>query len=434
MTLDADVIISGAGPAGSMAAYELAVRGVSVLLLEKSVFPRYKVCGAGLTHKVLEEIPYTLEPVIETRICSVSFSKGLKEPFLRTSSEPLMYCTMRDTLDGYMADRAADTGVKVIFGERVTAVTQMTGHAEVQTKSRVYRSRVVIGADGAAGTVARTAGLKLDMESGMAWEAEIFADPALVKGVSGTVCLDWGTLPGGYAWMFPKGDHLSAGVGGPAGMAKHMIPYFQGFLRTILHPGIKLPHPGPNGPHPGIKVPHPGPLLEGEGDFLPYSYVVNSLRSWPIPVRREKGPFHNGSILVAGDAAGLTDALTGEGIYYAVRSGKLAAEACSGYLAGKHATLSRYSEAVNSELMPELLEAVRIRDVFNAVPLKIHRLVRDNDRVWRAFGKILRGERHYADVRRGFGKLKFLWGTATFLAGIAYKWKELRHRNDRVNG
>lgn len=62
MSTDADVIIAGAGPAGSLAAYELAILGVSVLILEKSSFPRYKVCGAGLTHKILHEIPFDISP------------------------------------------------------------------------------------------------------------------------------------------------------------------------------------------------------------------------------------------------------------------------------------------------------------------------------------------------------------------------------------
>ena len=195
--------------------------------------------------------------------------------------------------------------------------------------------------------------------------------------------------------MFPKGDHLSFGVGGPANLARHMMPYLQQFLDTVV------------------------PSHSDGAD-----YNIRSLKSWPIPVKRKKGEFHNGRILVAGDAAGLTDALTGEGIYYAVRSGKLAAKACSGYLQGSYTGLESYSEAVNRELMTELLEAVRIRDVFNAVPRTIHRLVRENDRVWRAFGKILRGERHYADVRGGFGKFRFLWRTATFLSYLCYRTKE----------
>ena len=143
-----------------------------------------------------------------------------------------------------------------------------------------------------------------------------------------------------------------------------------------------------------------------------------SLKSWPIPVRVKKSLFHNGRVVVAGDAAGLTDPLTGEGIYYAIRSGLLAAKCCHSYLLGETSSLESYTKLVNEELMGELLEANRIKNLFNTVPLKIHHFVRDSDRAWLAFGKILRGERGYADVPAGFGKWKILWGLVCFFS----KW------------
>ena len=83
-----------------------------------------------------------------------------------------------------------------------------------------------------------------------------------------------------------------------------------------------------------------------------------------------------------------------------------------------------YSEHINDELMSELLEANRIKNIFNAVPLKIHSFVGNSDRAWNAFGKILRGERWYMDVRKGFGKWKYLWGLASFFSGMIEKRKE----------
>jgi geranylgeranyl reductase family protein len=397
ITLDADVIIAGAGPAGTVAAYDLAIQGVRVLILEKSQFPRCKVCGAGLTHKILEEIPYDISPVIETTIRSVRFSGKFNEIFTRHASDPIMYCTMRDKLDAFMLDKAVTAGAVVRFNEHVTGLSQQPDHAEVTTKKSSYRTKLVIGADGASGIVARAAGLRRDIEMGLAWEAEVEAPPELVASLSETVFLDWGTLPGGYAWMFPKSDHLSIGVGGPATLSHHMMPYYEKFLRMFI------------------------------GEPFQKSKIVNrkpKIQSWPIPVRRKKGPFHNGRVVVAGDAAGLTDPMTGEGIWYAVKSGRMAAQACLSYLGGNEDALEAYSKEVNATLMEDLLEANRIKDVFNTVPRKIHRLVRDNDRVWRAFCKILRGERQYSDVKGGFGKWEFLWRGATTLAAGFYFYKE----------
>ena len=101
---------------------------------------------------------------------------------------------------------------------------------------------------------------------------------------------------------------------------------------------------------------------------------------------RQKALFHNGLVLVTGDSAGLGDPLTGEGIYYAVRSGKLAAQACVDHLSGKTGAIAGYTESINDELMNELTEANRIKALFNTVPLTIHHWVKTNDRAWSAFG------------------------------------------------
>ncbi len=392
--MDADVLISGAGPAGSMAAYELAIRGVPVLILEKSDFPRYKVCGAGLTHKIIRQIPFDISHLLETKIQTIKFSSGFRDGFTRCSSEPMMYCSSRDKFDDYLLRKAVEAGARIIHGEQVVEVFQEKDFVTAVTKTGNFRSKLLIGADGASGIVARSAGLRADIKPGLAWEAEVKVDPQTIKVYSNTMFLDWGAFPGGYAWVFPKGDHFSIGVGGPATLAKWMMPYYRKLVDYIG----------------GEEMTHPIHILE-----------TISLKSWPIPVRVKRSRFHNGRILVTGDAAGLTDPLTGEGIYYAVRSGLLAAESSHEYLKGANPSLESFTRAVNDELMAELLEANRIKFLFNTAPLKIHHFVRDNDRAWRAFVKILRAERWYKDVQNGFGKWRFLWrGTCTVTAWLSW--------------
>ena len=402
MTTDAQVIIVGAGPAGSMAAYQLASKGISVLILEKAIFPRYKVCGAGLTHKILQQIPFDISPILETHVTTIIFSRGFKDTFQRQSVEPLLYCTNRDKLDDFLLQKAVQAGARVLHGEQVMKVSQNTDNVTVTTKDNTYRSNLLIGAEGAAGHVARLAGLHENIEQGLAWEAEITADPETVKTFSNTVFLDWGSFPGGYGWVFPKGDHFSIGVGGPASLSKWMMPYYKKMLAYLASERSKIE------------------VLE-----------TMSLKSWPIPVRIKKGRFHNGRILVAGDAAGLTDPLTGEGIYYAVRSGILAGDISAHYMQGIVKTLDSYSAAVNGELMEELLEANRIKHVFNTVPARIHHFVRDSDRAWKAFNKILRGERLYVDVRNGFSRWKLFWGA---ICKFSYWMSEEKERVFRKRG
>ena len=408
---DADVIIVGAGPAGSLAAYELATRGVRVLILEKALFPRYKVCGGGLTHKIIREIPFDVSEVIETVIRTVQFSSGFKHVYSRTSDVPLMYCTMRSKFDQFLLGKAINAGAEARLLHKVAEVREEKDSIHVITKERMFVSALVIGADGPSSIVARSAGLRRHIKQGLAWEAEITADAENLKKYSDTVFLDWGSFPGGYGWVFPKSDHFSVGVGGPANLSKQMIPYYRKFLNYLRG---ELQYPISSIQHPASSIQHPA---LGKGP-----------RSWPIPVRIKKGAFHEGRILVAGDAAGLTDSLTGEGIYYAVRSGKLAAEACLRYMQGQAGALKTYSGNVNDELMTELLEGNKIMHIFNTVPSKIHFFVRDNDRAWRAFGKVLRGERSYKDVKTGFGKWKVFWNLAAFISGQFEKIKTWRYR------
>ncbi len=413
MEVQTDVIIVGAGPAGTMAAYHLSLQGFNVLILEKSVFPRYKVCGGGLTHKIMNEIPFDLTPAIESVVYSVQFSCNFRDVFSLTSPSPLMYCTMRDQLDNLLMEKAREAGTRIMFNEKVTGFDQDRQGITVRTKDRNFRSRLLISAEGAAGGVARMAGLKNFIMKGLAWEAEIPVPPDVIQRSSSTIFLDWGTFPGGYAWVFPKQNHFSIGVGGPARLSKGMMPYFQHFLQ-YLHETACLPP---------LNV---YSLRQGNDPLNPVSPIPCpvSLKSWPIPVRIKKDNFHQGRILVAGDSAGLTDPLTGEGIYYAVRSGKLAAEACSAYLNAQSSSLQVYSDQVNHELMEELLEANKIKYLFNTFPLKIHTLVKDKNRVRSAFGKVLRGERMYADVRKGLGRWSFLWGVVCFFSKLISDQKE----------
>jgi geranylgeranyl reductase family protein len=405
MIFDADVIVVGAGPAGSMAAFMLVSEGVKVLVLEKSLFPRYKVCGGGLTHKILKEILFDISPVIETTIHAFRFSHKYENVFTRISPDPLMYCTMRADLDDFLLQKAIEAGAEIRMGEQVVSFEQEKTGVTVSTKDKSYRCSLLIGSEGASGIISRTAGLRNKIELGLAWEMEVNAEPDDLKHYSDTVFLDWGTLPGGYAWVFPKKDHFSIGVGGPAYLSKAMMPYYDKFMQSIA---AKHTTSTVNGIH-----------------FLD----TFSKSSWPIPVRTRKSMFHNGRVIVTGDSAGLGDPLTGEGIYYAIRSGKLAAETVLEFLSGNLLSMNNYSERINDELMEELIEANKIKHVFNAVPMKIHNFVGKSDRAWRAFGKILRGERWYKDVRLGFGKWKFFWRLMVVLSVVVENIKIMRIRN-----
>ncbi|MCH8201340.1 MAG: FAD-dependent monooxygenase, partial [Chloroflexi bacterium] len=149
-----DVIVAGAGPAGSMAARLLAKRGARVLLLDKQRFPRDKPCGGGVTLRAAALLDIDLSPVIERTIHGARFTLRLGEAFDRRFEQPLTYMTQRSRLDAYLAERAAEAGAEFRDGVALREI-EVDGTSSpkqtVRTERDSYTAPVLIGADGANG-------------------------------------------------------------------------------------------------------------------------------------------------------------------------------------------------------------------------------------------------------------------------------------------
>jgi len=391
-----DAIIVGAGPAGSTAAYELALNGVNVIVLEKEKFPRYKACGGGITHKAAQLLPFDISPVVEKTINDIAFSSKYESHFRRSSDKSFMYCVMRNHFDQFLVERAIEKGAKFIDSAKVLDISYNAKSVSVKTSDVEIIGKVLIGADGANSIVSRTTGLNKEIINGVTIEAEIRIDHYTEK-LPEAVHIDWGTIPGGYAWIFPKKDHISLGVGGPKEVSGYLKTYYQNILERF-------------------------DLSANE---------VFSFKAHSLPYRLKSGKFSNGNILLVGDAAGLTDPLTGEGIYYAVKSGQIAAKAVYEYLGGRTQDLGKYDLAINDEVMSELQAVYPILYIFHAFPERVHDFIRDNERAWSAFVRILRGEKSYASFPDALGRYKFLWKAIDKTAWFIYR-KNMRSFKRRV--
>lgn len=285
-----DVIIVGAGPGGAAAAYFLGEAGKRVLVLEKETLPRYKPCGGGLSIGMLEAIfPFTFEPVIESRVKSVTFALGQSEMTLPVPDSALA-TVMRDRFDEYLLAHAR---AEVRQGVAVRKVTEAPDRVAVESGDGTrYEGRYLIGADGAKSVVARDLGLRRGRVMGAAIEAEVPARPEMMHRFGDSMIFMIGEVRYGYLWIFPKTGHLSVGIG-----ALHPKPgELQATLaRVMTRYGISL--------H-GVQ-----------------------LRGHPLPLYTHREPISTKRALLVGDAAGLMDPLTGEGIRLAIKSGRLAAEA-----------------------------------------------------------------------------------------------------------
>jgi geranylgeranyl reductase family protein len=288
----ADVVVVGAGPAGCTAARRLAERGARVVLLDRCRLPRVKVCGGGLVARAVEHLGVDISPAVE-RACRVVEVRlpGSGRTIVCRRQTPIVSMTTRADLDRLLAERACDAGV-VLRAPCAALGTEATAtDVAVATEDGTIRCGLVIAADGATGTVAR-AGFGAVHRAAPALELELPASDRLMDRFADRARFDFGIVPGGYGWVFPKRDHLSIGVLSTRRGQAHLGAALRAYLD-------------------GIGV--------GQGAARARGYV--------IPMRPAGPPWVRRRVLAVGDAAGLVDPLTAEGISSAVISGSLAAAA-----------------------------------------------------------------------------------------------------------
>jgi geranylgeranyl reductase family protein len=311
-----DVLVVGAGPAGSATAIHLARGGARVLLADRASFPRDKPCGGGLTGRALRRIPVDPTPVVERSVDRFALRLGYGSSFSRTHSETVIAMTQRRRLDAFLASAAADAGADFRENAKVDAIELDPDGVTATVGGNRVHAKVCVGADGANGVVARAAEVETNIIHGVALEGNVPLSALDIPHLERTAVVELGIVPGGYGWVFPKGDHANLGVGGWGSE---------------------------------------GPRLRVHLDRLASSYDVNpheltEVRGHRLPMRRLGAAAQRGQILLVGDAAGLVDPLSGDGMYEAFTSAQLAAEAILGdslvtYTSMLSAALDRHATA-----------------------------------------------------------------------------------------
>ena len=359
-----DAIVVGTGPAGSVAAFELARRGWRVLALEKNRHPRYKVCGGGVSVRLDNLIGRGYHAVVEKTVTRLVMGCRGEPPFEVAFDAPIAYMTMRDRFDAYLMNQARHAGCDVREDESVEGVRLLDDSVCVKTPRGEYRARTIIGADGVPSLVAKRLFPENPTAHGVALESETAAAPGRAWS-DDSILIDIGAVGRGYAWIFPKADHLSCGLA--------TLHRDRQDLRT-LYGQFSINQS----------------CLPPEDRQHPIGHLIPRFSPKAVSL------VHRRAILV-GDAAGLMDPFLGEGIYYAVWSGQSAAEAVSDFLK-EGRPLTSYEASVRRSIHPELRAASRIAWIVYHFPRLVFRATARHPEWLIAYGKIFQGRRSYQDL------------------------------------
>jgi geranylgeranyl reductase family protein len=346
-----DVLVVGAGPAGSAAAYRLASEGASVLLVDKATFPRDKPCGGGLTMRAVRQLPFSVDPVVEDRTMRVRFGLDFKGHVERRVVEPLVLMTQRIRLDAYLVEQAASAGVDFRDGVKVSDIVLGADRVEAQVNgSRVVATHALL-ADGANGVSARAVGLDDGREHGVALEADVPYGVVREEDYRGLLCLELANVPGGYGWVFPKADHVNVGVGGWEREGPRLREHLARFCREYRIPESSL----------------------------------ENVRGYRLPLVHPRARLAKGRAALLGDAAGLVDPLSGDGIYEAFLSARLATEAI---LSGG---LETYDRELRRALASQLAAAWGAKVALDRFPRLTYAVVR-TPFLWNAVVSLIGGD------------------------------------------
>jgi geranylgeranyl reductase family protein len=336
------------------------------MILERATLPRYKSCGGGVTWKAMQNLPFDACAVFEHKAVGGIVTYAGQQLLKVEVGWPVAWLVMRDRFDYYLVQQAVSAGARLLQGISVTKVEDRGDRVVVNTNQGELQAQLLAGADGVNSIVARSLGLLPDREVGVALEAELAVAPVSLETQGAYATFDFGALPGGYGWIFPKRDHLSVGVfkaipGSAIGLKK-ALEKFIASEAVLFDPRI----------------------LHLQGHQIPLGGRIQTL--------------HKGRVLLVGDAANLADPWMGEGISYAVVSARLAAEQMYAALQSCEFDLSGYTNLINASITPQLLSARLFARVVYALPEMCSDLLSKSPFMQQMVFDVIRGDRSFKEM------------------------------------
>lgn len=374
---DAEVLVVGAGPAGSTAARTLAERGVNVIVVDRETFPRYKTCGGGIIGVTRSCVPSGMP--IRDEIYRASFSLKGNQTRTRESSTPIMATVARDEFDDWLLREAIAEGAIFLPNTHIRSMKPKDDHVVLGlSNGKQLTARYLVDASGTSSKIARQLGVNLKTVD-LGLELEVETD-MMDDRWRNQIHLDWGALPGSYGWLFPKGSLLTVGVIGAKGRPTELRNYLKTLVRQLD--------------------------LENAPVHKDTGHLTRC--------RSSQSPLSGQRVLLVGDAAGLLEPWTREGISFATRSGRIAGEVLSLAISrntSETAAQQMYRERLEGSILPEIRAGFDALRAFERHPEVFHFLMTSTPMGWKYFNRITSGDTNlfkamsHTPIKMGIGAL-----------------------------
>lgn len=364
-----DLVIIGGGPAGSTCARKASIAGLNTAIVDRETHPREKTCGGAASPRVERELGFSIDAIAERKFYSASirgFEMGNVELNLQKTNG---YIVRRSRFDSYLLERAREAGADVFEDSKAVACEQLRKGIRVLCQGDSFKARLIAGADGFESMVARSMKMRKCWqpdEVAIGFVTNVPLEEAIIEDISykdsnGQLGLEiyLGAINWGYGWLFPRRDEVNIGLGCRSDKAKNLRAQWEAFLQK-LKKNKRAALEKSN--HKGFRLP-----------FYTRSAKLVSRRT-----------------MLLGDAAGLASPITGEGIYYAIRSGTIAAEVAKETVDMKQAAhVISYENRISEELGKELEVQRFIAKTLFQSGERISRLIRllSEDKVLRGYAE-----------------------------------------------
>ncbi len=358
-----DLIVAGAGPAGSTAARAAALQGLDTLILEKQPFPRYKPCGGALSDKAASILDFSLPCEICERAITGARVHFRDQVLERHKSFSLTTLITRSRFDHFLLQKAGEAGAG-IKTQKVLDFQDKGDYVSVKTRECIHQCRFLVISSGCQDRLKnRIQGPDKRESMGICLVAEIKEDDSKIdERLAGTLDIHLGVAEGGYGWIFPHRGYYCVGIGGLAAGLHHPRQVMLQFLKK-------------NG------------FSEKQ-----------RLSGHQIPQGGNRRTIARGRVLLAGDAAGFVDAFSGEGICYALASGKNAGQAVGEAPAAEVA--QAYAKKCRKDFGEELQYALFFAKMMHSFPEIFLRMLAGQEEVLDRYIEIPAARRSYKDFMR----------------------------------